>query len=234
MDLGSVVQNIRIKTRNELGRRVLWATRRGDLGLKRDSDICIEGFPRSANTYGVLLVEKFARKPLKIAHHLHIPAQLLFAVKWDIPAVLLIRKPADAIASLVLREQGISVSTAIHWYLTFHSELIPVAEQLHIWTFEELVKTPATCLIRLNEHLGWWEVPEVISDAENQELFDHIDELDKEAKQGAGLEVVNSRPNESKKQAKEEIQKQMRLDPQIAAKMDKAEALYSHFIQVAS
>lgn len=66
--------------------------------VKTNTDICIEGFPRSGNSFFFKLFKK-ANPEATIAHHIHSPIQLIRAVNLGIPAVALVRKPKDAIAS---------------------------------------------------------------------------------------------------------------------------------------
>ncbi len=228
MNIPYITNNLKLRLRNRLGRKVLWVTRRKDLMLNRNTDLCVEGFPRSANTYGVLLIEKFAKHPLNIAHHLHIPSQLTYAIKWNIPAILLIREPSQAIPSLILRE-GVSIATAMDWYNSFHAELIPHKEKLIVWQFEELVNRPLDILRQLNEHLGLWNVEDKLSPQQNEEIFREIDRLDKETKGGQDLGLVNSRPNAKKGAAKKEVLNEISQRETYRVEMERAKELYQLF-----
>lgn len=44
---------------------------RRDLVVARDTEIVIEGYPRSANTFAVAAFLLAQGRPVKIAHHLH-------------------------------------------------------------------------------------------------------------------------------------------------------------------
>lgn len=229
MTIPFIINNLKLRLRNHLGKHVLWVTSRKDLVLTRDSDLCVEGFPRSANTYGVLLIEKFAKKPLKIAHHLHIASQIKYAVEWDIPAVLLIREPIEAIPSLILREQGVSIQTAMEWYNSFHTELVPLKEKLAVWKFDELVANPLECLRSLDKKLGLWELEENLTSLKNEEIFKEIDRLDKETKKGQDLGLVNSRPNAQKGAAKKEVLDSIYQRKDYRKEMERAQELYQFF-----
>ena len=71
------------------------------ISTNKDTQICIEGFPRSGNTYSVSAF-KLANKGIKISHHLHVPAQVLLAVQYQIPTIVVIRNPLDAVTSLLI------------------------------------------------------------------------------------------------------------------------------------
>jgi hypothetical protein len=61
-------------------------------------DICIDGFPRSANSFAVGAFES-VNPTAKVAHHAHVPAQLMRACEVGIPAIALIRDPVDTVIS---------------------------------------------------------------------------------------------------------------------------------------
>ena len=57
------------------------------------TQLVIEGYPRSANTYAVVAFAAVQPERPRIAHHLHVAAQVLAAVDRDIPTMVLIRRP---------------------------------------------------------------------------------------------------------------------------------------------
>ena len=65
-----------------------------------ETDVVIEGFPRSANSFALAAFRSVNQGGLRIATHVHSPAQVLYAVENDIPAMVLIREPDEAILSL--------------------------------------------------------------------------------------------------------------------------------------
>src|SRR6266566_5260966 len=65
-------------------------------------DIVIEGFPRSANSFAVHAFRVAQDRPVRIAHHLHAPAQVIAAVRARVAAITLIREPEDAVLELVI------------------------------------------------------------------------------------------------------------------------------------
>src|SRR2546428_11249384 len=53
--------------------------------VTRDSELVIEGFPRSSNTFSIVAFETAQARPVKVKHHLHTAAQIIQAVRWGIP-----------------------------------------------------------------------------------------------------------------------------------------------------
>lgn len=71
--------------------------------LSTDSDILIEGFPRSANTYLKHTLLELTNDKIKIASHRHHPLQFYFANKYKIPSVLLYRDPLSCALSYMVK-----------------------------------------------------------------------------------------------------------------------------------
>ena len=64
-----------------------------DVIARSETDIVIEGFPRSANTFAVAAFQYAQRRPLTIARHTHAPAQIMLASRANIPCLVLIKFP---------------------------------------------------------------------------------------------------------------------------------------------
>jgi hypothetical protein len=83
-----------------------WKSRRVPSLLVRKgrTRIVIEAFPRSSNSVSVRLFKQANPQiaPDDISHHSHVVSNVKHAVKWNIPALVVIRDPVDAIASNML------------------------------------------------------------------------------------------------------------------------------------
>jgi len=86
-----------------------------------DVEICVEGYPSSANSFAVNVL-RAARPGLRISSHHHAIANIKIAIRLGIPCVALIRPPEDAIASRVSRF-GTSPRVAISEYCDMHEFL---------------------------------------------------------------------------------------------------------------
>jgi hypothetical protein len=77
------------------------------LCIAPDTELVIEGYPRSANSTTVYGFLDRQPMPVKVAHHKHHAAQLLRAVERSVPAVMLIREPcAASLSNLALAEEA--------------------------------------------------------------------------------------------------------------------------------
>lgn len=123
--------------------------------IRDETEVVIEGFPRSGNTFAVAAFH-FAQLPrdVKIAHHVHLPAQLLSAVRLGLPAVVLVRNPEECVPSLVVREPALGVRGALRGWVRFHAPLVGVRDSLVVATFEEATTDVAGVVRRVNERFG--------------------------------------------------------------------------------
>lgn len=110
--------------------------------VEKCTDLLIEGFPRSGNTYAYLIARETLEGSLKIAHHVHGEAQFRCAAKYKVPAMLLIRDPVAACTSLLLRQPALSAAQALSHYASYHRRLWPLRDNMIIVPFESLVEEP--------------------------------------------------------------------------------------------
>ena len=127
---------------------------RKKLSVNQNTQIVIEGFPRSANTFAVVAFKYQQTNQVKIAHHLHIPAQVIKAAQLRIPTIILIRHPEDAIISLIIRESRISIKLALKVYISFYKAIEKFDDYYIIASFEEVTQNYGNVISRLNEKFG--------------------------------------------------------------------------------
>jgi hypothetical protein len=117
----------------------------------RDTQIVIDGFPRSGNTFAVIAFSMAQTDEVEVAHHVHLPAQILAAVKARLPTILLIREPEEVVTSLVLRFPHISLTKALHRYVRFHRLLAQYRGGVVVADFPEVVSDYGAVIRRVNE-----------------------------------------------------------------------------------
>lgn len=94
--------------------------------VNSSSDLVVEGYPRSANTYCVNCIERAARlggRSLRIAHHTHDIRNVELGIFLECPVLVLIRDPACAIASYALY-MDLPIKSATAQYMTFYERLL--------------------------------------------------------------------------------------------------------------
>ncbi len=115
-----------------------------------DTDVVIEGFPRSGNTFAMVAFQTCQPQRMKVAHHHHAPAQVLRAVQLGVPALVLLRAAPAAVVSLHLRRPELSLAGLLRGYLRFYRPLLPHVASFSIATFDEVISDFGSVVDRLN------------------------------------------------------------------------------------
>jgi len=110
------------------------------------TDIVIEGYPRSGNTFAYFLLLNF--RQLNIAHHTHSLANIKKGLRRRLPVVVLIRNPYDAIASVLIKRVDfkkninldIEIRKQVFYYKKFYRFVKKKVETILICDFDILIK----------------------------------------------------------------------------------------------
>jgi hypothetical protein len=116
--------------------------------VSRTTEIMIEGYQRSGNTFAVVAFRQAQGREIRIAHHLHAAAQVKHAARLGVPAIVLIREPSEAVLSLVVRDPRASVRYALRSYIRFYSTVVPYLEKTVVAPFAT-VTSDLTSIIRM-------------------------------------------------------------------------------------
>lgn len=145
--------------------------------VSRDSELVIEGFPRSANTFSVLAFEAAQERPFKLAHHLHSQVQVQKAIDWNIPTLILVREPVSAVTSLVTRHPEIRTDQALRQYGRFYRYIEDRRESVVIADFKEVTRNFGGVIERINRRFGTAFRPYYNTDERDAQIFSRIDRL---------------------------------------------------------
>jgi hypothetical protein len=144
--------------------------------IDHETEFVIDGYTRSACTFAVYAFQLAQPRPVRLAHHLHAPAQLIEAARRGIPALVVIREPEGALLSQIIREPHVSLRGALISYERFHSRLLPHAGSLVAGEFEEVTNDFGSVIRRVNARFGT-NYAEFDADPENvRRCFDLIEE----------------------------------------------------------
>ena len=119
----------------------------------RRSDLVIEGFPRSANTYaraGFLDANPHAR----VASHLHNARSVRLAVRRGTPVLVLVREPVSAVTSLMVRDRRLNPETAFRAYARFYRAVLPLADRVVLAHFPDVLRRPGALHRDVVDDLG--------------------------------------------------------------------------------
>lgn len=118
-----------------------------------ETQICIEGFPRSANSYAVVAF-KLGNPAVKVGHHLHVAGQIIKACSLHIPTLMLIREPVQAVTSFLVFQNSINVDLYLKSYLDFYRPLYKLLDQIIVVDFSTITGDLNSVIHALNIKFG--------------------------------------------------------------------------------
>ena len=199
-----------------------------------DTEIVIEGFPRSANAFAVAAFAR-AQRPhrARIAHHVHAPAQVLAAVRRGIPALVLIRRPEDCVLEYALKKREVTLGQALRGYARFYAPLLPHRSGFVIGLFDDVVTDFGAVLRRINERFGATFHVFEHTEENVRACLEEIDAYWRD-RMGAGeaLEVTVNRPSEVRDRMKDALRPAYLAGPLVEGRA-RAERLYEAFARAA-
>lgn len=136
------------------------------------TELVIDGYTRSATTFAVYAFQLTQDRPVRLAHHLHAPAQLIEAARRGLPAVALIRRPQAAILSQLLREPYVALRDAVLAYARFYERLMAYRDSFVIGEFGQVTEDFGAVIKQLNERFGTDFTESVHTDASVRECFE--------------------------------------------------------------
>jgi hypothetical protein len=122
--------------------------------VSRTTEIVIEGYPRSGNTFAVEASRLAQDRQIKMAHHLHAAVQIKRAARLGVPAIVLIREPSEAILSVVVRDPHASMRWALRSYIRFYSTVLPYLEKAVVAPFATVTSDLASIIRMVNTRYG--------------------------------------------------------------------------------
>lgn len=129
--------------------------------LTPQTELVIDGFQGSANSFAVAAFKQSQKQPVKLMHHRHAPIMLMEAAKQGVPILLTIREPVDTVLSVTSRWSYLSVNQVLQSYIGFYSKLEKYTPYFVVSTFE-----------LTTQHLDW--VVQAINEKFNTN-FDLVD-----------------------------------------------------------
>jgi len=151
----------RFQYKNEMAYWLYFVLYRKHRGMKLNmpqkvTDLHIEGYPRSANTFTLNIVRSTLIKNnthLNIAHHCHTSASVKISTRFAIPTAVLLRTPSDAIVSSYLKYYAlrnlnapeetnkIFLKNEILLYYDFYKYVLE-NNHLNVFLFNDIIENP--------------------------------------------------------------------------------------------
>ncbi|MBD2185864.1 hypothetical protein H6S82_24365 [Planktothrix sp. FACHB-1355] len=193
----------------------------------KHTELVIEGFPRSANSFSIGAFQSAQPRRIALASHLHAPAQIIRAAHLNIPTLVLIRKPVDAVVSLrcleletnylsTSRNPALDIPLEKYFsnWISFYTRIMPYRDRYVVGLFDEVTHDFGSIIEKINYRFGT-----------NFTIFYHtkqnVDKVHKE--QG-----FHSGPSKKRQFLKQIVRQELESD-EIKFMINKANAVYYQF-----
>lgn len=193
------------------------------LRARKDSELVVEAFPRSANTTSMYALYYAQGKSFRVGHHLHVAAHVVYAVKRNIPCLVIVRQPLDCIASLMVMRKGGDAGEYLRDYIDFSRVVLKLRQYLVVVDFDSVVSSGMGAAVNQLSHKYGTAFREPSNSAEEVEWV-QAQIRDWNAKYSGGDVEKLSFPTDEKKAKAEQHKQAIRGHGQLLAV---AEKLYS-------
>lgn len=194
-----------------------------NLAIRENTELVLEGFPRSANTFAVVAFEHAQGRSVGIAHHLHVPSLVLEGIQKRLPVVLLIRHPHDVAISMVLRYPHMTLAQVLRGYYRYYEPLVPLRQNMIVAPFEQVISDFGSIIERTNKKFG--TSFDLYSHASDRMVFDEIEAIYARQNQGRVSEMQVSRPSARRRKQREEVSSEL-SSPSIKPALERARQVY--------
>ncbi len=210
---------------------VLRATPTGTVRRLSDrTEIVIEGFPRSGNTFAMFALRHAAAaagREVVISSHVHTPSAVKAAVKARFPTLYVVRPPRDAIISLLIAAPHVRFADAIDEWAHHHLEILPYGDRFELASFDEVTTDFGAVTARVNARFGTTLPCYEPSPEHDDEVFALIERNHQELH--GGTENVVPRPSALRRAEKEWLATQLDA-PALAPHWERAERAYQDLL----
>jgi hypothetical protein len=128
--------------------------RPGRAVLDAGTELVIEGFPRTGNTFATVAFQTAQPRPVPVAHHLHVASHVIAAAERGVPALVLIRPLEATVVSAMMWWQYVSAPAALRAYARFYRRLMPVRDACVVAPFHEVTSDFGAVVERINRRYG--------------------------------------------------------------------------------
>ncbi|HEX2089551.1 MAG TPA: hypothetical protein VHI54_06455 [Actinomycetota bacterium] len=182
------------------------ARRRHGFPVDRETDIVIEGFPRSGNTFAYTAFLMAQSRPVRAAGRVHAPAQLIAAARWGIPGIVLIRHPDEAIPSFLIRHPRTGVRQAIRGWLRFYAPLRPYLNRFVVATFDQATRNLGQVIETVNDRFGTDFTPFRHTEENVRKVWEAIDrDYRTRVGEGAEFDRIVARPSPRREEQRRQV-----------------------------
>ncbi len=179
-----------------------------DFLVQKETEIVIEGFPRSGNSFAYAAFLLANGHEVVIAHHVHRTSQIMAAVRYDIPTLIIIRHPAEAVISLSIFRPFLSLKQGLRSYIDFYERIKPYRSNYLLATFDNVIDDFGNVIRQFNEKFQTSFSVFEQTEENVKKCFEMVEQF---SNRFAGYHDENlvGRPSEKRKKAKLALQAQL-------------------------
>lgn len=181
-----------------------------EMVVNETTGICIEGFPRSANSYAVVAF-KLDNAGVKPGHHLHVPAQIIRAWHLNKPVIAVIREPQEAVASFLIFQSSANADLYLKLYTDFYKSLLPYLDNIIVADFKTITTDFNSVIERVNQKYNTHFNTIQNLDQRQDEIFSRLQEINQQF--FAGRQQKSMIPDEQRQKTKEQVKMRVLKSP---------------------
>lgn len=176
------------------------------------TELCLEGFPRSANSYAYNAFSVANSHIQHYARHIHSPSQISEAVRLERPTLLVIRPPRDAVSSFMGHYQARDIDYILKGYIAYYRHILPYAPKVVVSDFSLTTGDLSQAIQALNTRFS--TTFNALSKAQNAEAIDRLKSFDNAGRGTSGLAAFTT--GKADKAAPPEMPAQLLAQAQMA------------------
>jgi len=192
------------------------------------SALVIDGFLRSGNTFSVAAFIVANGPEHHIGRHLHGAPHLLRAARLGIPAVLLVRRPADAVASYLVRRPSLTAGDAVLEYLDFYETAWRARSHFVVGLFDDVVSDFGGVIRSVNARFGTAFEPYQPTPENERAAFLLVEEMNRRECRGNVVESHVGRPSAERERDKGLVREQLGT-ARVRGLLRRADELYARY-----
>lgn len=194
----------------------------------RSTAIVIEGFLRSGNTWSVAAFQIANGFDAHVGHHLHGGAHVRRAVRLGLPTVVLVREPAEAVSSYLIRRPTLTPDDALLEYLDFHRTAWPCRDGFVVAPFAQAVSDFGSVTDQVNERFGTSFARFDGDPASREAALELVEEMNRRECHGEVVETHVGRPSADRERRKAEVRRLMER-PRTQSLLGRAEEVFAAY-----
>jgi hypothetical protein len=199
---------------------------------RRDTAIVIDGFLRSGNTFSVAAFTVANGSQLHVGRHLHGAPHVLRAVRLGLPTVVLVRQPAEAVSSYLVRRPSLTPDDGLLEYLDFYRTAWRARDGFVVGLFDEVVADFGSVITAVNERYGTSFTPYRATPENRAAAFELVEEMNRLECRGEVVETHVGRPSARREERKSEIRALMQRRRTMRL-LREADDLYDRYVRLA-